>query len=260
MPDDPHLNGLSPAEIGLAATDHAELILDICAEGGDCDPTVLQSLANAALSHRRGPLKAALRAALNAGVNPVDVSERYIPAIARGIGRSWCSDTVNFATVTTACARLQSVVRDLDNNDTSLRDSADHRPVVCVVIPFDCYHTLGAVSLAGQLRRRGCSVRLMIGATRSELVKSLRCGTVSAVFISVGSDNVIPNARSLVDGIHADHGNSLPILVGGAILPMKPDLADLVGAAASTNDPDEAIELCELKRREVQFSPAFRDH
>ena len=100
----------------------------------------------------------------------------------------------------------------------------------------------------------------MIGATRGELVKSLRCGTVSAVFISVGSDNVIPNARSLVDGIHADHGNSLPILVGGAILPKKPDLADLVGAAASTNDPDEAIELCGLKRREEQFSPAFRDH
>lgn len=260
MPDDQHLTGLTPEETGLAAPDHAELMADICAEGVDCDPIILRLLATASLSHRKRQLRIAAEHALETGVSPVALAEQYIPAIARGIGVSWCSDTVNFATVTTACARLQSLLRDLDLATPTTGNAAAERPVVCVVIPFECYHTLGAVSLAGQLRRRGCSVRLLIGVTRGELAKSLRCGTVNAVFISIGSENILQTARSLVDGIHADHGNSLPILVGGAILPITPDLADMVGAVAATNDPDEAIELCGLKRQEKQLIPAKRDH
>lgn len=119
---------------------------------------------------------------------------------------------------------------------------------VLVLLPDGADHTLGASVLAGRLRRRGLSVRLLAGDPGKPLATTLRESRFDAVFLSASPSERLAHLRRLVDCVRLA-ARPAPIVLGGSILEPGRDSTDLVaetGADHGTSDLDQALSLCRL--------------
>lgn len=212
------------------------------------DPDILLDLNAAAMSADRAACGIALDRALATGIPPEDIADLYIPELARQMGDKWCSDELGFAGVTIGVSRLQVMLRDL-GPDWSGDNAADAMaPAIMLIVAQDVYHTLGAMVLAGQLRRKGLSVRLTLGLRHEEIAARIRRMGFDAVFISASRGETLESLRRIVDVVKTATDQHLPIVIGGTILEVetKEDVKALTGADYATAQPDEAIQLCSL--------------
>jgi MerR family transcriptional regulator, light-induced transcriptional regulator len=223
------------------------------------DPTVLQNLRHAALGAERDQAGAALQAALDAGVARDDIADFYIPALARDMGEAWCSDNLSFAAVTIGVSRLQAMLGALGPDWTGDQSTKPTSAAIMVIVPPDIYHTLGAMVLAGQLRRKGMSVYMMVNADMRDIAEKLHRTQFDAVFISSSLGETLESLRRIVDVIKSAAGRSLPIVIGGTILeaetPKK--VTVLTGADYATRIPSEALELCGLTTKYLTVAPSL---
>ena len=148
------------------------------------DAVTLQALSDAAVAPRQEACRKAVSDALAKGVRAEDIADHYIPAIAHEMGYQWCVDRMSFASVTIGVSRLQGMLRDLGPHWTGDRMMDPTAPSVLLVVPENVHHTLGAIVLSGQLRRRGISVKLMLGEPPEAVAVQLRRCRYAAVFIS----------------------------------------------------------------------------
>lgn len=200
----------------------------------------------AALSSDRDACHAAVRKALADGFTRIEVSDRYIPAVAHQLGEMWCADTLGFAEVTIGTARLQALLRELGpewRSDVKARADA---PLILLISPHDDQHTLGTVLVAGQLRRRGYSVRMALDPTPDALRRQVQTMTFDAIFISASQSESLEKLRRMVNFLKTVSEDIPPIALGGGILTEYDNVAALVGAGIATNKIDEAIEHCGL--------------
>lgn len=206
----------------------------------------LRSLRAAAMSRDPSACSAALGALLMRGIAPETIVDEMIPDLARDMGEAWCEDEMSFADVTIGVARLQSIVRELGTRWGSDMFGAADAPALLLAVPHDVYHTLGAVVLAGQLRRRGYSVRLVLGATGEEIARQMAQARYDAVLISSSRGTSLDSLRVLVDSVRQSAVPAPRIVIGGTILESREDVCALTGADHVSNDPDEALRLCDL--------------
>lgn len=185
---------------------------------------------------------------LRLGLSPVDLSESCIPTVARMLGDQWCEDELGFAGVTIGCARLTSMLRAVDLAHSP--EPPITAPQILVLVGDDVYHTLGATVLAGILRRAGLCTQLWIGAEPATLAQHLDQAEFDAVFISASIGETLESLRLLVSTARAACP-TIPVVVGGTIIEdvgSAEEVQTLTGATLATNNPYEAIELCQTTK------------
>ncbi|MGJ8621793.1 MAG: cobalamin-dependent protein [Yoonia sp.] len=213
------------------------------------DPDVLEKLNAAVLSPAPEDAVNAVKELVGNGVRPVDLADFYIPTIARKLGAHWCEDELSFAAVTIGTSRLQAMLRCLGPSWSGECDGRPNAPSVLVVVPHEIYHTLGAIVLSGQLRRKGLSVKLLLGGAPSAVSERVANTTYDAVFISSSRGESLESLRRIVDAVHAAIQDPPPIVIGGTILEVETaeTITALTKADHATKYPDEAIRLCGLR-------------
>lgn len=212
------------------------------------DGALLKKLHAAAISPDAEACKRAVKDVVAKGTRPEDLSDHYIPAIARHMGDLWSADELSFASVTIGTSRLQAMLRTLgpDQSDLQMRDP--NAPSLLLVVPQDVYHTLGAIVLSGQLRRKGMSVKLMLGGKPDD-VAARTCRTkYHGVFISSSLGETLESLRVIIDAVRASTDSPPPIVVGGSILDVETveNVTALTGADYATRIPEEALRHCGL--------------
>ncbi|MEJ6403395.1 cobalamin B12-binding domain-containing protein [Yoonia sp. 2307UL14-13] len=212
------------------------------------DPTLFEELHRAALSADREECIAYLINALNGGLSREDMADYYIPALARRMGDQWCADELGFAQVTIGVSRLQAMLRQLGPEWASDRSADPCAASILLVVPRDVHHTLGAVVLAGQLRRRGLSVRLMLNAHPKEVADRVHRTRYDAVFVSASRGEALESLRLIADAVKTVMDRPPPVVIGGTVLDVHAvnDVMRLTGADYATGHLDEAIEFCDL--------------
>jgi methanogenic corrinoid protein MtbC1 len=211
-------------------------------------PHFVELLSDAALSPEREPFFPILHRMAQSGITPEEIADLYVPAVARRMGDLWCEDEVGFAAVTIGSARLQGMLRELGPEWRADAVAPSRAATILVLVEDGAQHTLGATVLAGQLRRRGLSVRLNMGARPEEIAAILRRYRFDAVLLSASLGESLETLRKIVDAVRAVLPQ-LPVLLGGTILSEGPEIAEIkarTGADAVTNDLNEALELCGL--------------
>jgi hypothetical protein len=117
-------------------------------------------------------------------------------------------------------------------------------------VAADIAHTLGGTVLAGQLRRRGLSVRLMVGARPEDLGPLLRQMRFDAVLLSASLGETLDSLRRLVDAVRLAVAASPPVVLGGTITAtagLTPgEIKTQTGASLVTDDLDQALAYCGL--------------
>lgn len=183
------------------------------------------------------------------GVTSEAMADIYIPTVARNLGDQWCEDQLGFAEVTIGSARLQSMLRDLGEGWAADLETKPDASTVLLVVPDAVHHTLGAFVLAGQLRRKGLSVRLMLGATPGNIHEQGEHAHYDAVFISACTGDKLETLRKIVDSVRQVQHAAPPVLIGGTLLETNADVVALTGTDYIANTADEAIALCNLRTK-----------
>jgi methanogenic corrinoid protein MtbC1 len=215
--------------------------------GSNLNSEILLALFEAALSSDRDACRTAITEASKSGISNIDIAELYSPSVARHMGELWCSDHLSFASVTIGSARLQSLLRDLGPEWSADTIAQPNAPAILLATPRNAVHTLGAVVLAGQLRRRGYSVRLAFNADRHAIADVMDRIAFNAVFMSAAQSESLEKLRRTIEFMRTLSHRHLPVVIGGSIIEISTDIAAVTGADIVTSNIDEAIEFCGLK-------------
>lgn len=172
-----------------------------------------------------------------ARVSPAMFADRYLPEIARRMGKAWEDDTLSFAEVTLGASRLQAILRQI-GNDWSADEGAgaSESAAVLLIVPVGQQHTLGALILLGQLRRQGVSVCLRVGPTEAELRVLLAMRRFDGAMISLALPDELAATRATISALKAMTAGQLRIALGGAALLNSSAKLDAPEADIVTND------------------------
>jgi MerR family transcriptional regulator, light-induced transcriptional regulator len=137
---------------------------------------------------------------------------------------------------------LQSLLRDIGSDwAADAKKSESIGASVLLLLPEKEHHTLGAMVITGQLRRRGVSVCLQLATTDTEWKNLLRARHFDGVIISVGWEGKLAEAAKLVAMIKKLTKGKMPVAVGGAVLTRCDASLVCEGADIVTNNLDMAL-------------------
>lgn len=178
-----------------------------------------------------------------ARVSPSMLADIYIPEVARRLGEAWENDCVSFAEVTMGVARLQAILREIGNTWSADATGPSDGPTLLIILPQGEQHTLGAMVLAGRLRRGGISVCLRIAPNSADVAHLAAQRRFDGALISIACQDKLELCSKLVKSLKEASGGRLRVAVGGAIVGRGEDVLKCTGADAATNDIDLALRL-----------------
>lgn len=264
MSEHPGVERLAPRGLAAGRVDAlATRAIEMVAANGrpplqDVRSTLTDRLTDAVVGPDRDACLEVAAEMIAHGFPRTEIADRIIPEIALRLGEAWCADTRSFAEVTIGSSRLQSILRDLGPEWCADTVSDPNAPVAAVLVAAEDDHTLGALLVTGQLRRKGLSVKLVLGCHPGDVAPLLDRMRFDAIMISASKRDSLATLRQLVDSVRAAGPASLPVVLGGSVVEMDVDVRALTGADFVTNDSDEALRLCGLKipaRTEMHPAP-----
>lgn len=210
------------------------------------DPDLVQALLAASLSEERRAFVPVLVRMHAARISDRQIADLYLPAVARLLGAGWCDDSRSFAQVTIGVARLQSLLADLGPEWRTEMPVPLDAAAVLVVVSDGVDHSFGAKLLVGQSRRRGLSVRLVAGRHPDDIRTLLTRVQFDAVMISAAICDDLAPSRQIVQAVKGGPGHRPPVVIGGGICALGPEVRALTGADHVTFDIDDALRFCRL--------------
>lgn len=182
---------------------------------------------------------------LNCGVGVETFYDAYLPHAAARLGDMWMDDTLSFAGVSLGMARLTEVFRRL--SPMYLKDraaSAHHRRALFALAPGET-HSFGVVMAADRFQRRGWSVRVELGTDAEALARIARSQDFDLIGISAGARRTVPVVARSIETLRPALRPGTPIMIGGYLPTIEPEVAALVGADLASSDAAHALALIE---------------
>lgn len=181
-----------------------------------------------------------------ARVPMTDLADIYIPEVARHLGRAWEQDRVSFAEVTVGLSRLHIMLHEVQADWVA--DSADRTRMsaTLLIVPPQEQHTLGAMILASQLRRKGVSVCIRIAPAMNDLSSLLADGRFDAAMVTLGSKDRLETCAKLVKTLKTMTKGLLSVAVGGAVVEESRDVLLDAGVDVVTNDVATVVKQFKL--------------
>lgn len=172
-------------------------------------------------------------------VTETDILDHLVPEAARSLGEDWLSDTLTFAKVSTASARLFGLCKEVGMEWRMLRDDPASRSILLCTFGRED-HVVGPAVLTERLRRAGHSVFTLLNSDARSAVTTLREERHDALMISVGSFRVLDLTVKAIRSVRYA-GVDLPIIVGGAVLEADTTITQLASVDLVTNDIEKAL-------------------
>ena len=163
------------------------------------------------------------------------------------LGELWEADTCNFSEVTLCLWRIQTMLYDLSpafQSDATLSAAAPiERRILIATLPGH-QHTLGVSMLSEFFRREGWVTLTIPSPQHREIQDSLSLDWFDVFALSAGTDREIDDLQKTVEAARKTSRNPrLAIMVGGALLLRRPELASIVGADGTADDADSALTM-----------------
>ena len=227
-----------------------DLLLELASRGAGRRPVEMRHVARlrkAALSCSKTACLSACDRIASQGIGFDDIADLYVPAVARTLGEDWVDDRISLASTSVGAAMLQWLLGALEQAHLH-SDIAVDGPGVLLMVPAGEHHTLGAVLLGQQLRRRGFWVRPMLQA-RAESSQPPLQRRLNATMISASPATGMQDLRRLVTAARKATAEASPVLIGGTIADLEPGLADRSGADHVATDVQDALRFCQFEDR-----------
>ncbi|MEM1361710.1 MAG: cobalamin-dependent protein [Pseudomonadota bacterium] len=209
----------------------------------------IERLVESLVSEAEAPYKNVIDELTATGITSQELVQSVVPEASRLLGEYWVCDKLSFVDVTLAAGRLQRLVREEDHASGSTNWLARTTPLgqsILMVIPQFEDHSLGAFVAADGFRRHGIWVHMAIGLDANELISTIRSHHLAMIGMSLSMREHIYKTVALIDTLRASELRLPPIVVGGRLVGMVPQLEVQLGADFTATSPREAIEKCGL--------------
>jgi MerR family transcriptional regulator, light-induced transcriptional regulator len=224
--------------------DHADACND--ARSGVIEPAEIEGFTRLVMADAEPALAAAMAALRTRQLGSEAIMIDLFAPVARRLGELWVEDLCDFTAVTVGLGRLQRLMRELSPAfGTEVAHPPSGRRVLLVRAPGE-QHTFGLSMVAEFFRRAGWEVVAGGAGADTDPITAVRREWFDVVGFSVGSEarlDWLPGCIAAVRSASCNRG--LPILVGGPVFFLKPQLARQVGADASAPDGSEAPAVAE---------------
>jgi methanogenic corrinoid protein MtbC1 len=204
-------------------------------------------LCDAALAGQPEACKRASERLKKLGVPGEQIIDLHIPAAARQIGEQWVRDEISFADVTISVSRLQALLRHLERRGCCVPLGDPNGLSILLLVASENDHTLGAMVVVNQLRRSGCSVRLILAARPETLSADIGMTRFDIDMISAARGDSAKPLRRLIQAVRRSRTGDAPIVIGGGMLDSEPDILRLTGADFAEKDTQRALALGRLR-------------
>lgn len=214
--------------------------------GASIGETDVKELVRLLLSHDVGIASAYLETILQRGAGFEEVCLSLLAPAARELGLLWEEDECDFMQVTVGLCRLHQLLRELRPAMHSQEtQKVGERTILLAPAPGD-QHTFGITVVAQFLLQAGWQVWSEFSNEADRILKVVRTQWFAAVGLSVGSETRLDEVIRLVQEIRRVSLNrSVGVMVGGALLVTKPEIAVAVGADATATDGLMAVKRAE---------------
>ncbi|MFY0693081.1 MAG: cobalamin B12-binding domain-containing protein [Paracoccaceae bacterium] len=203
-------------------------------------------LSDAALHEDPGARQRVIADIVQRGSSPSQFISSYASDAARHLGYLWETNQISFAEVTIGVARLQEAVRRMAARKVVF-DDGKPRPEILLVVPKEEDHVFGIFVAAETFERLGCYVHLALGKTAEQITEHALMHPFDMIGISISSRRTVKAATRVIERLHKDIHRVTPIVIGGGIVGLEPDIAKISGADHATTDPAEALQLCAIE-------------
>ena len=109
-------------------------------------------------------------------------------------------------------------------------------------------HTLGPLVLADQLRRRGYSINILIGAEEEEIINVSNNSDFDGIMFSCSGIRAFDDLVKLIKNIKEKSENLPPFVLGGKIVDvLEEKIHDMIEVDLITKDLEEALRFLKPK-------------
>lgn len=221
------------------------------------DPILLRLVVRYALDGDTGLLNEIHAVMQQRRFHPTDMMDVYLPQAVQQIGTAWHNDDIDILHASMAFSRIQDVLRELARAWVSDRIGRDSDGRILVVLPNCEQHTLGAMFVTNQLRRKGVSVKVALAASSGKVASLIEEHCFSGVFVSVSNPTSVRPCGALIREFRRGASGKLPVVLGGSLVSAAKDdnemgrIARATGADIVTNDVGQALKHCGIRQMAV---------
>jgi len=180
----------------------------------------IRKLASAAQNPDRKAVLHCVDGMVAAGVPADIVLSTLIPEAARKLGAGWVANKMSFAEVTVGSARLQSAIR---HEALMPRHDVANEGQAIVMTPPGETHTLGAITLAAQLRRCKMSVEVCLDPRQSDIRRAAR-SEADFIAISCATDEALGTLSTTIREMTSVSEHAPLLAVGGSAITRNPNI------------------------------------
>lgn len=221
------------------------------------DPILLRLVVRYALDGDTGLLNEIHALMAKRRFHPTEMMDVYLPQAVQQIGTAWHNDDIDILHASMAFSRIQDVLRELARAWVSDRIGRDSDGRILVVLPSCEQHTLGAMFVTNQLRRKGVSVKVALAASSDKVASLIDEHCFNGVFMSISNPTSVAPCGLLIRQLRRDVAGELPVVLGGSLVSAaKGDkdaarIAKATGADIVTNDVGQALKHCGIRQMAV---------
>jgi MerR family transcriptional regulator, light-induced transcriptional regulator len=158
--------------------------------------------------------------------------------VARTLGEMWERDAVTFIDVTIAVQRMQQVLRDICQSETS----DTYGPHALLLPAPGESHSFGLVIVSELFRKRGWYVAGGLPVTQRVLVNMVNTQPYAVVGFSLSNDALLADLKAAIKRVRKSSAyRDVLVIVGGRAFDGKTHLAAEIGADAAFADAAEVV-------------------
>ena len=188
------------------------------------------------------------------GMSGEEVFNALIPAAARRLGELWIEDEIGFTDVALGVARLEETARANEPPSGPPAPAPTERPA-CVLlwVPGEEEHTLGAFIAASAFRKEGYESKKTNRSSKKTMIAAAAARPYVLLGVSCGSRRLLAPIASAVARVRGVLAPTVPVVLGGPVVEIEPQAADVVGADGLASDVKSALRRLEKAGAEMSY-------
>jgi len=217
---------------------------------GSVNDRAIETLASASICRYEAAL-AEVRSWHEEGCDLEDIYLYGLVPAAQLLGRWWLDDLIDFVKVTSGTHSLQQILYEFSPQFLCQAGKKFNGYSAVFFSGLGSQHSFGSIMLAEFFRREGWQALSIVPESEVDMFKELSQHWFDVVGFSVSSDRAIGALNSLIAEARQVSLNPRALfMVGGPMVDMVPDLAEVVGADLVGGDArvSERIARQNLKR------------
>lgn len=210
------------------------------------DPADIARFAERSVELEAAELLAEVETLLAGGMSVESALLDLLAPAARSLGSFWESDRCSFVDVTMGLWRLQEIAHEMGSRLLPVAPlSGGARRVLLGLMPGE-QHRFGLQLVGDFFIRAGWETVVRHEGDLEELCLDVEATAFDLVGLTVNQDRQVEQLPGLIDSLRNRSANpALLVMIGGAVISDRPELAFIVGADATAPDAETAVQRAE---------------